>query len=41
MDISSELAKISSYKGFFTLTVGGDGAGYIRSGSPTPTAAPI
>jgi hypothetical protein len=28
MDISTELAEVSSYKGFFTLTVGGDGAGW-------------
>ncbi len=28
MDISTELAEISSYKGFFTLTVGGDAAGW-------------
>jgi hypothetical protein len=27
-DISTELAEISSYKGFFTLTVGGDAAGW-------------
>jgi hypothetical protein len=28
MDISTELAEISSYKGFFALTVGGDAAGW-------------
>ncbi|CDO88018.1 iron reductase [Mycobacterium triplex] len=28
MDISGELAEISSYKGFFALTVGGDGPGW-------------
>ena len=28
MDISAELAEISSYKGFFALTVGGDAAGW-------------
>ena len=28
MDISGELAEISSYKGFFALTVGGDAAGW-------------
>ncbi|GBG35782.1 (2Fe-2S)-binding protein [Mycobacterium montefiorense] len=28
MDISCELAQISSYKGFFALTVGGTGAGW-------------
>jgi hypothetical protein len=28
MDISNELAEISTYKGFFALTVGGDAAGW-------------
>jgi len=28
MDISAELAEISSYRGFFALTVGGDAAGW-------------
>ncbi|SPM43445.1 Ferric iron reductase protein FhuF, involved in iron transport [Mycobacterium numidiamassiliense] len=28
MDISAELAEISTYKGFFALTVGGDAAGW-------------
>jgi len=28
MDISTELAEISTYKGFFALTVGGDAAGW-------------
>jgi hypothetical protein len=32
MDISTELAEISSYKGFFALTVGGDAAGWHPAG---------